>query len=61
MLADPFAPLTPTDRERLMRYKHTYILVADGFSKAQARRLCFLRWLAQREQWGPAPAQRVVR
>jgi hypothetical protein len=38
-------PLTATDRERLTFFKWRYILQADGFAVAQARRLTFMRWL----------------
>ncbi len=37
--------LTATDRERLTFFKWRYVLQADGFAVAQARRLTFMRWL----------------
>lgn len=39
------AMLTATDRERLTFFKWRYVLQADGFAVAQARRLTFMRWL----------------
>jgi hypothetical protein len=41
----PEVALTPTDRERLTFFKWRYVLQADGFAVAQARRLTFMRWL----------------
>lgn len=41
----PGLDLTATDRERLTFFKWRYILQADGFGAAQARRLAFMRWL----------------
>ena len=41
----PEVDLTATDRERLTFFKWRYVLQADGFAVAQARRLTFMRWL----------------
>lgn len=41
----PGLNLTTIDRERLTFFKWRYILQADGFAVAQARRLTFMRWL----------------
>ncbi|HEY7064822.1 MAG TPA: hypothetical protein VII06_25335 [Chloroflexota bacterium] len=41
----PEMELTATDRERLTFFKWRYVLQADGFAVAQARRLTFMRWL----------------
>ena len=41
----PDVELTATDRERLTFFKWRYVLQADGFASAQARRLTFMRWL----------------
>ncbi len=37
--------LSGVDRERLTFFKWRYVLQADGFAVAQARRLTFMRWL----------------
>jgi hypothetical protein len=37
--------LTAAERERLTFFKWAYALQADGFSAAQSRRLCWVRWL----------------
>jgi hypothetical protein len=37
--------LSGVDRERLTFFKWRYVLQADGFPVAQARRLTFMRWL----------------
>ncbi len=37
--------LTARDQERLTYFKWRYVLQADGFAAAQARRLTFMRWL----------------
>ena len=41
----PDVVLTATDRERLTFFKWRYVLMADGFASAQARRLTFMRWM----------------
>jgi hypothetical protein len=43
--ADALMYLTEQDRQRLYIFKQCYVLQADGFSAAQAARLCFIRWL----------------
>ena len=37
--------LSGVDRERLTFFKWRYVLQADGFPVAHARRLTFMRWL----------------
>ena len=48
--ADRWAPLTPTDRERLIAYKYRYRLQAGEygtrFTQAESKRLVFQLWLA---------------
>lgn len=39
------ALLTEPERERLSFFKWAYVLQADGFTRAQAVRLVFCRWL----------------
>lgn len=42
---EALALLTEQERARLTYFQWRYVLQADGFTVAQARRLCFQRWL----------------
>jgi hypothetical protein len=41
----PYPLLTAEERQRLTLWKHRYALESEGFSRQQAKRLLFWRWL----------------
>lgn len=45
MFTEDLGLLTNEELDRLRDYKYRYVLMADGFTPMQARRLCFTRWM----------------